>query len=95
MSNLHLPDNITERIQAIANHEQLSVEEVVTRMLQFYPIQTNLQNQAETPTPDPLVGLIGLLNDATQETDMSSTVRETLAKYTHPQYGWTKRDRTD
>ncbi len=95
MSDLHLPDNLTERIQAIAEREQLSVEEVVARMLQFYPPQTNTQKQDETPSPDPLLGLIGLLDDETQETDLSSTVRETLAKFTHPQYGWTKRGRTD
>ena len=95
MSDLNLPDNITTRIQAIAEQEHRSVEEVVARMLQYYPAQSDVQKLDETPIPDPLLGLIGLLDDETQETDLSSTVRETLAKFTHPQYGWTKRGRTD
>jgi hypothetical protein len=49
----------------------------------------------DTLKPDPLLGLIGLLDEYTSETDLSSTIRETLKKYAHPQYGWTKRDRTD
>ena len=68
MSNLNLPDNLTERIQAIAEQEQRSVEEVLTRMLQFYPAQSETPNKDETPTTDPLLGLIGLLDDETQET---------------------------
>ena len=65
MSDLHLPDSITERIQAIAAQEQRSVEEVLKRMLQNYAVQP-IQNVDETPDPDPLVGLIGLLSDETQ-----------------------------
>ena len=95
MSDLRLPDSLTERIQAIAEQEHRSVEEILMRMLQSYSAQGQVQNKDDTPDPDPLVGLIGLLDDETQETNLSSTVRETLAKNTHPQYGWTKRDRTD
>ena len=94
MSDLHLPDSITQRLQAIAEQEHRSVEDVLARMLQNYAVQPT-QNADKTPDPDPLVGLIGLLSDETQETDLSSTVRETLAKHTNPKYGWTKRDRTD
>lgn len=95
MSNLHLPDTITERIQAIADQEQLSVEEVITRMLDQYPAKKSTTENDELPNPDPLLGLIGLLDDETQATDLSSTVRETLATNTHPHYGWTKRGLTD
>ncbi|MBC7811357.1 MAG: hypothetical protein H7175_09425 [Burkholderiales bacterium] len=45
--------------------------------------------------PNPLAGLDGLLADATDATDLSTTIRETLKQSTHPQYGWTKRGRTD
>jgi len=45
--------------------------------------------------PNPLVGLDGLLADATDAADLSTTIRETLKQSTHPQYGWTKRGRTD
>jgi hypothetical protein len=95
MGDLHLPDNITERIQALAEQEHRSVEEILTRMLQSYSMQQQAQIKDDTPDPDPLVGLIGLLDDETHETDLSNTVRETLAKHTNPKYGWTKRDRTD
>ncbi len=95
MSDLNLPDSITERIQAIAEQEHRSVEEVLMRMLQYYPTHQQVPTSEETPDPDPLVGLVGLLDDETQETNLSSTVRETLAQFTHPQYGWTKRGRTD
>jgi len=70
MSDLYLPDNLTERIQAIAEREQRSVEEVVARMLQYYPAQNDTPKD-ETPTPDPLIGLIGLLDDETPKKERS------------------------
>lgn len=45
--------------------------------------------------PNPLAGLDGLLADVTDAADLSTTIRETLRQSTHPQYGWTKRGRTD
>ena len=45
--------------------------------------------------PNPLAGWDGLLADATDATDLSTSIRETLRQSTHPQYGWTKRGRTD
>ena len=95
MGELHLPDNITKRLQAIAEQEHRSIEEVLAQMLQNYSVQQPVSTPDETSQADPLVGLIGLLDDETQATDLSSTVRETLAEFTHPKYGWTKRDRTD
>jgi len=68
MRDLHLPDNITERIQALAEQEHRSVAEILTRMLQSYSVQQQAQIKDETPDPDPLVRLIGLLSDETQET---------------------------
>ena len=65
MSDLHLPDSIAERIQAIAAQEHRSVEEVLTRMLQNYTVHPPIQDANGTPDPDPLVGLIGLLSDET------------------------------
>lgn len=94
MSDLHLPDSLTERIQAIAERENRSVEDVVARMLQHYPTLPDAPQEEKTNL-DPLLGLIGLLDDEIQDADLSSTVRETLAQHTHPKYGWTKRDRSD
>lgn len=50
------------------------------------------QGQVELP-PDPLEAIDGIFDD--DIADMSTTVRETLAAHTHPQYGWTKRGRID
>ena len=43
--------------------------------------------------PDPLEGLVGLFSSGLG--DLSTSVRETLEKSTHPKYGWTKSGRTD
>jgi hypothetical protein len=43
--------------------------------------------------PDPLEDLIGLFDSGLD--DLSTSVRETLKKTTHPQYGWTTRDHSD
>ena len=43
--------------------------------------------------PDPLEALVGLFDSGLG--DLSTSVRETLEKTTHPKYGWTTRDRTD
>lgn len=50
------------------------------------------QGQIEIP-PDPYEDLIGLVDS--DDSNLASRVRETLAENTHPRYGWTKSDRTD
>jgi ribbon-helix-helix CopG family protein len=89
MTDLTLSDELVEKIRKLAQREQRTVEDVVTDMLhQYHPVGQSLPlSHDETPHPDPLVGLIGLLDDDIQKTDMSSTVRETLKQHTHPQYG--------
>jgi hypothetical protein len=99
MADLALSDELVAKIRDLAQQQQRTPDEVVTDMLQQYHPESPLpdvDNRLDkTPAKDPLIGLIGLLDDEIQETDLSSTVRETLKQYTHPQYGWTKRDRTD
>src|SRR5258706_9367250 len=101
MTPLLLSDALVERLQDIAEQEHRSVEDVLQTMIQQYTPETQAQSEAEISDEsaegqhNPLLGLIGLLDEYTNETDLSSTVRETLKKYSHPQYGWTKRDRTD
>lgn len=100
MTDLPLPDELVTRLRALADREQRPVEEVVANLLDYYepelPLETETElSDDETPSPDPLVGLVGLLDEYTQETDLSTTVRETLKQYTHPKYGWTRRGRTD
>ena len=94
MSELQLSDDLIQQLETIAAREQRGVEEVLRTMVEQYGAQP-AANEDATPNPDPLIGLIGLLDDDIQETDLSTTVRETLKQYTHPQYGWTKRGRTD
>jgi hypothetical protein len=95
MTPLTLPDALVEQLQNIAEQEHRSVEDVLQTMIQQYTPQPQIILNDAPPVPDPLVGLIGLLDEYTNETDLSSTVRETLKQYSHPQYGWTKRGRTD
>jgi CopG-like RHH_1 or ribbon-helix-helix domain, RHH_5 len=94
MTTLTLPDELVERIQQIAQNEGRSVEDVIAGMVEQLYANPALADD-ETPHHNPLHGLVGLLDDDIKETDLSSTIRETLKQYTHPQYGWTKRDRTD
>jgi hypothetical protein len=86
----HFQD-VAEQLQAIAEREHRPMDEVIRAMIAQYAA-ANAQPLENT---NPFAGLIGLLDDETDADDLSSTVRETLAKYTHSQYGWTKRGRTD
>src|SRR5438552_30602 len=95
MAELELSDELVAKIRELAQKEQRSLDDVVEDMVKQYHPNQQSEEPDETLHPDPLVGLIGLLDDEIEETDLSSTVRETLKQYTHPQYGWTKRDRTD
>ncbi|MBZ0289951.1 MAG: hypothetical protein K8I30_20170 [Anaerolineae bacterium] len=99
MTPFTLPDALVEQLQDIAEKEHRSVEDVLQTMIQQYTPKTDaeaeISEEAAEEQPNPLLGLLGLLDEYTNETDLSSTVRETLKKYSHPQYGWTKRDRTD
>jgi hypothetical protein len=94
MSELQLSDDLIQQLEVIAAREQREVEDVLRAMLEQYDAKSTATVDGDlTPKPDPLIGLIGLLEEYTNETDLSTTVQETLKKYSHPQYGWTRRDR--
>ncbi len=98
MAELTLSENLIAKIRELAQKEQRSPDEVIADMLQQYHPQEESLPRTEpepVPMPEPLVGLIGLLDNDIQETDLSSTIRDTLKQNTHPKYGWTKRGRTD
>jgi hypothetical protein len=96
MSELQIADDIIEKIEMIAAREQRGVDDVLRSMVEKYVTQPEVEESADIePNSNPLLGLLGLLDEYTNETDLSTTVQETLKKYSHPQYGWTKRDRTD
>ena len=94
MSELQIADDLIQQLQMIAAREQREVEDVLRAMVQQYGAKsTTTIDEDATPSPDPLVGLIGLLDEYTNETDLSTSVHETLREYSHPQYGWTRRNR--
>jgi len=97
MADLTFSDDVAEQLRKLAAREGRSVDEVVREMIRHYPPaqEADATDEDVTPLPDPLVGLIGLLDEFTDATDLSSTVRETLREHTHPKYGWTRRGRTD
>jgi hypothetical protein len=97
MADLILTGEVADRLRELAEREGRSVDEVVRDMMKHYPPAqgADVEDEDVTPTPDPLTGLVGLLDEFTDATDLSSTVRDTLRQYTHPKYGWTRRDRTD
>ena len=74
MVTLTFSDELAQQLQRLAAREGRSVEEVVRDMVQQYaPIQeSKLADDDETPSPDPLIGLIGLLDEFTDATDLSS-----------------------
>lgn len=90
MTNLHLPDELVHQLETLAAEEQRPIESILRDWLAEH--QIGHRSQAHNP----LLGMVGLLDEfVTDDTDLSNTVRETLAARTHPQYGWTKHDRTD
>jgi hypothetical protein len=94
MPGLWLSDDLIQQLEMIAAREQRGVEDIVRSMVEQYEAKTmTLVDEDMTPNPNPLIGLIGLLDEYTNETDLSTTVQETLKKYSHPQYGWTKPNR--
>jgi len=97
MADLILTGKVADKLRDLAERQGRTAEAVVEEMIKHYPPAQEVEVSTEdvTETPDPLVGLIGLLDEFTDETDLSSTVRETLRQHTHPKFEWTRRDRTD
>jgi len=94
MLTIQISDQLAQRVQSISDRQQSSLSEVVEAALEDYFADVEA---AETlmASENPLAGLVGLLDGVTDDDDLSVTVRETLAKNTHPDYGWTRNDRTD
>ncbi len=99
MTLVNLSETLATRLQKLALRQRRSIDEVLEELLDRYEpsSEDSLPPPPEGET-DPFADLIGFLDEfVTDETDtnLSETVRETLAKHTHPQYGWTKPGRTD
>jgi hypothetical protein len=97
MADITLSEELVQQLRKLAIEEGRPVDEVVRSMLeQYHPaIADHPALEATEEANSPLLGLIGLLDKYTDATDLSSSIRETLKENTHPQYGWTKRGRTD
>jgi hypothetical protein len=79
--NVTLPDDIARRLEEIARLENRSLAEVVSSLLDQYPVPTDDDVQA---IDDPIIGIFD--DDVT---DMSTTVRETMDDYWRQKYGRT------
>jgi metal-responsive CopG/Arc/MetJ family transcriptional regulator len=81
MVTITLPDELAERIEAIAQRENRPISEVVQSMIEHYEPQTHLQEEADAA----FESIFGIYDD--DITDMSTTVRETIQKYFKDKYG--------
>ena len=73
MSTLILPDDLAERLHALARRENRPVEDVLSALLDIYTAS------------DPLAAMDGMFDDAI--TDLSTTVRETMHRYYQDKHG--------
>jgi hypothetical protein len=67
MTTLILPDDLAERLHALARRENRPVEEVLSTLLDIYTAS------------DPLTAMDGMFDD--EITDLSTSVRETMNRY--------------
>lgn len=83
MATLSISKELLERLEAIAEREHQNIEGLLSEFVEKYELPepvVDLENWH-----DPLEAIVGILD--TGETDLSTTVRETLAKHTHPSVG--------
>ncbi|GIK66877.1 MAG: hypothetical protein BroJett018_46710 [Chloroflexota bacterium] len=79
MTNLAIPDDLAEKIQAIAQHENLSIAEFLAGLIKNYSVLSQEQQRRN----EALLASVGMFDD--DITDLSSTVRETMDEF------WRKR----
>lgn len=91
MATLEIPEELLVKLRTIAERDNRSITDVLKSWIESHELPESLSDQ--TDVDDPFATIAGIFD--ADITDMSTSVRETLEKYTHPQYGWTKRDRTD
>jgi hypothetical protein len=86
MGTLNLRTELVQRLETLAAQKNQSVEALIETMLdERQPLESKRRN--------PLEAIVGILD--TEETDLSETVRETLAKHIHPEQGWTVKKDAD
>jgi hypothetical protein len=82
MLTVELPEHLAKRLQAIAERENRSVNEVVTSLVEEYVAPTTI---SEDESVDPFDAIDGILDY--DVTDMSTTVKETMRDYFRKKYG--------
>lgn len=81
MVELVVEEELVERLQAIAQRENRSLEAVLQSLLELYESLPNHPKELI----DPLDALVDSLD--TDLTDLSTTVRETMTEYYRKKYG--------
>jgi hypothetical protein len=79
MAIIHIPEHLARRLEELAEREQRSVDEVAVSIL-----QDHVPSEAVEEEINPLDAIMGILDS--DITDLSSTVKETLAEYYRQKY---------
>ena len=88
MTELIIPDELAQRLQNIARRENRPLEAVLESLLEQYePLRENIITKADQDSANPLTAMDGMFED--EITDLSTTVRETMAKFYKARYGRT------
>lgn len=76
MATLVIPNELAERLQHVAQHENRKVEEVLATMLELYTHQTSA-----------FLAMDGMFDD--DVTDLSTSVRDTMHDFYEKKHGRT------
>jgi hypothetical protein len=80
MAIIHIPEHLARRLEELAEREQRSVDEVAVSIL-----QDHVPSEVTSEEVNPLDAIMGMFDD--DVSDLSSTVKETLAEYYKNKYG--------
>jgi hypothetical protein len=82
MATLEIPEELFAKLRAIAERDNRSVTDLLKSWIESHDLPESQSD--EDGVDDPFAAIDGMFDD--DITDMSTSVRETLEKYTHPQY---------
>ena len=85
MTTLIIEDELATQLSKIAKNEQRSVEEVLRSALDLYSSIPQHEKLKSKTSKEALLAMDGMFDD--DITDLSTTVRETMAAYYKKKYG--------
>jgi hypothetical protein len=85
MTDLSIPNELAERLHAIAQREQRQIEEVLSDLVAQYEARGAESSSQNLSRTEALAAMKGMFDD--EVTDLSSTVRETMSDYYRNKYG--------